>query len=226
MNTKIMIMLGTLFVMTLFSVPSPGNEPISPIQDLGNGHYRIGAIEIDKDAHRFTVPGTTIGLAEEMPIEFLVIAKDGHKGYESLIELDVSAVDFNLACILIGLDAANASHPEYHFDKTEVSGDVVDVHVSWKHEDREKTFKIEQLLRGTADPSDHIWVYTGSFFTPDGAYLATLSGTLIGVVHDPESIIQHQRGLGLGAYGAITYDPDVMPPALTRVTVSVSRRLE
>lgn len=226
MNASMTRVLRAFFVLAVFSTPVAGDEKESAVEDLGNGRYRIGAIEIDKDAQRFTVPGTTIELAEEMPIEFLVIAKGGPKSYEALVELDVSAVEFNLACILIGLDTANASHPKYHFDQTRVTGDVVDVRVSWVRDGREQEFEIERLLRGTAEPGDHVWVYTGSFFTPDGTYMAAMSGTLIGVVHDPESIIQHQNGLGLGQYGMVTYDPDVMPPAGTRVTVSVFRNSE
>ncbi len=226
MNATMTRVLRAFFVLALFSVPVAGDEIVSPVEDLGNGRYRVGAIEIDKDAQRFTVTGTTIGLAENTPVEFLAVAKGGYKSYEALLELDVSAVEFNLACILIGLDTANASHPKFHFDKTIVTGDIVDVRVSWVRDGREQEFEIERLLQGTAEPKDHVWVYTGSFFTPDGTYMATMSGTLIGVVHDPESIIQHQKGMGLGEFGAIAFDPDVMPPAGTRVTVSVFRNPE
>ena len=235
-------LLTALFVLTLFSAPvvsdetaptasnetapTKSDETAPPIEDLGNGHYRIGTIEIDKNAQRFTVPGTTIGLDKNMPIEFLAIAKGGYKSYEALVELDVSAVEFNLACILIGLDSANATHPKYHFDKTRVTGDVVDVRVSWIRDGVEQTYEIERLLRGTAEPKDHVWVYTGSLFAPDGAYMAAMVGTLIGFVHDPESIIQHQKGLGIGEYGAVNYDPEVMPEAGTQVTVSVVRNPE
>jgi hypothetical protein len=146
------------------------------------------------------------------------------KSYEALLELEASAMEFNLACILIGLDTANASHPSHHFDPAPVTGDIVDLRVSWVQDGQQQEFGIERLLGGAADPEGHVWVYTGSVFTPDGRYMAAMSGSLIGFVHDPESIIQHQAGLGLGNYGAITYDPDVMPPALTQVTVSVSRR--
>ena len=223
MNAVMTRGLKLLFVFALISSPVAADESGPQVMDLGNGRYRIGSIEVDKNAQRFTVPGSIIGLAEDMPIEFLVIAKGGHKSYEALIELDVNAVEFNLACILIGLDTENATHPEYHFDQARVTGDVVNVRVSWVLEGHEQSYEIERLLRGTAEPKDHVWVYTGSYFAQDGTYMAAMSGNLIGFVHDPESIIQHQKGLGLGEYGAITLDPDVMPPPLTRVTVSVSR---
>lgn len=224
MNIVAARLLGALFALGLFSLPAAATEPQPPVEDLGDGRYRIGAIEIDKEAQRFSVPGAVIDLAENMPLEFLAVAKGGLKSYEALIELDVSAVEFNLACILIGLDADKATHPKRHFDPDPVTGDVVDVRVSWQRDGQEQAYDIERLLRGTPDAAEHLWVYTGSYFTPKGDYMAKLVGTLIGFVHDPESIIQHQTGLGLGNYGAITYDPDVRPPAGTPVKITVSRR--
>jgi hypothetical protein len=222
MNNSVTRALTAWFAVALFSAPVAGEEPQPLVEDLGNGRYRIGTIEVDKEAQRFTVPGSTLGLAEGMPIEFIAVAKGGYKSYESLIELDASAVEFNLACILIGLDSANASHPKYHFDETPVTGDVVDIQVSWMRDGQEQTLEIERLLEGTAVPEDHVWVYTGSVFTPAGDYMATMVGTLIGFVHDPESVIQHQKGLHVGKYGMIAYDPEVMPPGGTQVTISVS----
>jgi hypothetical protein len=227
MNASIVRALSALLItLPLFTLPAAAEEPQPPVEDLGDGRYRIGAIEIDKNKQRFTAPGAVIGLAERMPVEFLAVAKGGLKSYEALIELDVSAVEFNLACILIGLDGDNATHPKRHFDPDPVRGDVVDVRVSWVHDGEEQSHEIERLLRGTADAGEHVWVYTGSVFTKGGDYMATLAGTLIGFVHDRESIIQHQTGLGIGRYGAVTYDPDVLPPADTQVTVSVFRNSE
>jgi hypothetical protein len=197
------------------------NAPEPQVQDLGGGRYRIGTIEVDKETRKFTVPGTVIALADGAPIEFLAISRGGSKDYESLVELDVSAVEFNLACILIGLDGDKAVRPQRHFDPVEVTGDVVDVRISWLDEEGEREMEIERLLKDTTDAADHVWVYTGSTFLPDERYLAELMGTLIGVVHDPGSIIQHQRGLGLGNYGAVTMDPDTAPPGGTPVKVTV-----
>jgi hypothetical protein len=209
-------------ILLAFSVSlAADNAPEPRVRDLGGGLYRIGSIEVNKEARKFTVPGTIIALADGAPIEYLAISRGGSKNYESLVELDVSAVEFNLACILIGLDKDKAVRPQQHFDPIEVTGDVVDVRISWQSADGKREMEIERLLKDTADPGDHVWVYTGSSFLPDGRYLAEIMGTLIGVVHDPSSIIQHQRGMGLGHYGAVTMDPDTVPPGGTPVTVTV-----
>ena len=157
MNATTSQLLRVFFVLALFSAPVKGDEELSPVENLGNGRYRIGTIEIDKEAQRFTVPGMSILLAEDMPVEFLAVAKGGAKSYEALLELDVSAVEFNLACILIGLDTANASHPSYHFDQNQVTGDIVDLRVSWMRDGREQSIEIERLLQGTDVTEDHVW---------------------------------------------------------------------
>jgi len=213
--------LQIIVLLTMSVSLAAENAPEPQVEDLGGGRYRIGSIEVDKEARRFTVPGTVIALADGAPIEFLAISRGGPKDYESLIELDVSAVEFNLACILIGLDRDKAVRPQQHFDPVEVTGDVVEVRISWQSEEGEREMEIERLLKDTTDAADHVWVYTGSSFVPDGRYLAEIMGTLIGVVHDPGSIIQHQRGLGLGNYGAVTADPDTAPPGGTPVSVTV-----
>jgi len=221
MTTPRLKALQTIALLALSVSLAADNAPEPQVEDLGGSRYRIGTIEVDKEARKFTVPGTVIALADGAPIEFLAISRGGPKDYESLVELDVSAIEFNLACILIGLDRDKAVQPQRHFDPIEVTGDVVNVRVSWQGEDGEREMEIERLLKDTTDAADHVWVYTGSSFLQDGRYLAEIMGTLIGVVHDPGSIIQHQRGLGLGNYGAVTMDPDTAPPGGTQVLVTI-----
>jgi hypothetical protein len=53
-------------------------------------------------------------------------------------------------------------------------------------------------------------------------YLADSSGSLIGFVHDPMTVIEHQLGLGIGAYGSILGNTDILPPIGTRMTLIVT----
>ena len=53
-------------------------------------------------------------------------------------------------------------------------------------------------------------------------YLADSSGSLIGFVHDPMTVIEHQLGLGIGAYGSILGNTDILPPVGTRMTLIVA----
>ena len=193
-------------------------------EDLGGGRYRIGAIVVDKPKGRFSVPGSVIELHQpDSPIEFIAVSKGGMKRYEAIFELDTSAVDFNLACILIGLDAKHAVQPEIHFDTRPSKGDAVNVFVSWEESGKTRRVPASEVLKvtGSAHVPDE-WVYTGSVFAQDGTYMADKVGTLVGFVHDPATIIEHRSGLGLGDYGAVIFNPDVLPPPGTPVTLQVS----
>jgi hypothetical protein len=201
-------------------------QPARPlVEKVAEGQYRIGRIEVDQTAGRFTVPGKV--LRREPPLEFLAVARQGPKGYESLLELDAGARELNVACIVIGLDAEAATLPRHHFDPRLVEGDPVAVRVVWEVDGETREVGAAELLEvGEGAPVADEWVYTGSRFTPDGRYLAEMDGTVIGFVHDGASIIEHRTGLGLGDYGAVRVREGLLPPPGTPVRVTVERRGE
>jgi hypothetical protein len=183
------------------------------IEDLGQGKYRIGKIVVDKAKQLITIPGTMLPYEDNKAIEFLASTKQGYKAYESVVMLDVNAFEFNLACILIGLDAKQSVSPKFHFDPEPVKGDPVSIRVSWEENGKQVEYDILQLLKvGKTKPAGKsVWIYTGSKFINGDVYLAEIDGVLIGLIHDPASIIEHRDGLGLGNWGAISIDPDTAP---------------
>jgi hypothetical protein len=212
---------------------SPGPPPVAPedrvppppdVRDLGGERYGIGAIVVDRKQGLFTVPGRMIENAEQMPIEFIVTANQGQKSYESLIELNADAYQFNIACILIGLVRRPEEQPQRHFDPRPVAGDSVEVTVEWAVDGVARKEPAARLIRigRSGKPRDE-WVYTGSMVLPNGHYLAHLAGALIGFVHDMDSIIQHRTGLGLGNYGSVTVDRNIAPPPGTQVVLTVRK---
>lgn len=201
-----------------------GSQPMPPqpeIRDLGGQRYQVGSIEVNKAERNFAVPGKVI--RSEPPLEFLAVTKGGYKSYESLLELDANAVEFNLACILIGLDAKKAKPASFHFDKEPVAGDKLELWITWESSGKTVRRRAEELLTAAEGQATHEWVYTGSTFTPDGRYLAHMDGTLIGFVHDPASIIEHRVGIGLGAFGTIEARKNVLPPVGTPIRLLVRK---
>jgi len=195
------------------------------VEDLGNQRYRIGRIVINKAENSFSVPGVVLELGSpEDPLEFLAVAKGGFKSYESALMIEANALEFNLACILIGLQDENAVRPQYHFDPAPIQGDPVALWVTWEQDGETVRRPALKLIR-IAEPSaaSEEWVYTGSHFFEDGRYAASITGTLIGFVHDPESIIQHRTGLGLGNYGAAIYNHEKGPSPGTPIILIVER---
>jgi len=226
------IILRLFLSLTLTGVcwaDEPAKKASTPeIRDLGGGHYRIGSIKVDKVKQQFSVPGHVIRLEPaDAPVEFVAVTRDGMKSYESVLEIDASAIEFNLACIMIGLDAKQvAAMPEQHFDPRPVQGNRAGITISWELGGKTRRVKVEDVLQlnGKKPSGTHEWVYTGSRFGPEGDYMAEVSGALIGFVHDMDSIIQHRQGLGIGNYGAIQSNHLVLPPAETRITLHVSRQ--
>jgi len=192
------------------------------IQELGGDRLRVGLIEIDRGKRTFTVPAVVH--LEEGAQEFLVAAQGGYKAYESILEAGATPYEFNLACILIGLDDKHAHDPRYRLDPTRIEGDAVQIWVSWRSGQETRRIPAARLVRDSEN--DHTlpeegWVYTGSAFTPDGQYLAQMDGVLVGFVHDPASIIEHATGFAQTPYGSVVPNTAVAPPKGTRVTLEV-----
>ncbi len=206
------------------SIPAPPEGPEIAIEkpkvvDLGEGRFRVGAILVDKTRKRFEVAATV--LRDAPPLEFLIISKGGYKAYESVIEAEASAFEFNLACILIGLETAPT--PERHFDPEPVDGDPVGVFVEWSDGGKPIRVDAADLLNpesGEVAPAE--WVYTGSSFTPEGRYRAHEDGTLVGFVHDPSSIIEHRTGY-IGGFDTLGTNRELLPALGSKVKVIVER---
>jgi len=192
------------------------------VQELGHGRFRVGLIEVDRNRRRFTVPAVVHQV--EGPQEFILSTQGGYKGYETTLEAGATAYEFNVACLLIGLDPKAAHTPRYHFDPTRTAGDPVAVAVVWREGGKEHRSAAADLVkdRRTNKPLPATgWVYTGSTFTPDGAYMAQMDGVLVGFVHDPAEIITLATGTSQTDYGNLIPNTQALPAKGTRVTVEV-----
>jgi len=209
------------------------------IEKLANGQYRIGSIIVDKSKRIISIPGKTLSENNNKPIEFVATMKNGYKSYESLFMLEVNAFEFNLACILIGLNSEHAVPAEFHFSPKPVLGDAVSIHISWKSDNKTVKYDIVELLefrktksriKNTETKTDTTlsvpseWSYTGSKFVGDNQYLAQMEGVLIGLVHDPASIIEHKAGIGLGNYGLISVKDDIAPPQGQKISIIIQAK--
>ena len=211
-------------------VPVPTNQPGDglmtqkpEVEELGGDRFKIGAITVDRGQRLISVPGWMIPYEAGKPIEFLATMKQGYKAYESVLELDANAFEFNLACILIGLDAEQSSTVEYHFDPRPVEGNRVALQVIWKNRGkRHKRNAVDLLKVGESKPdSPATWVYTGSLFSEENRYLAHVDGVIVGLVHDPASIIEHREGIGLNDWGSIAIDTETAPAGGQEILLEV-----
>jgi hypothetical protein len=217
--------LGIVATGTVWGQAPAGSSPTAApaMQALGRDRYRIGSILVDKKARRLTVAGRMLG--SDRPLEYLAVARGGYKSYESLLELDTTGSEFNLACILLGLDASLTNHPEFQFSPDALKGQRVALEFSWKAgSKRVKATGLQMLLtdaqRGVEKRDD--WVFLGSNMQTDNTFGADISGALVGFVHDPTSVIEHAIGLGIGAYGSVAGNKALLPPKDTAIELTIT----
>jgi hypothetical protein len=204
--------------------PSPYNVPKgpSPIERLGPNTVRVGNITVDTAKKELSVRGV---VNDVTALEFIAVTKGGFKAYESVLELDTNAINFNLALILMGLDAKKAVMPKHPGDPALPSGDLVDIFVEWKDESGLRRVRAEELVyNATAKQtlSNGPWVYTGSVFVEhNNAYMADLEGSLIGFIHSMAPIIESPRPFKAGDYYGHQINPKLNLKAGTEVTMTV-----
>ena len=127
---------------------APGTAaPVGELKPLGSDRYQIGRIVLDKKARRFTVPGRVHVLGK--PLEYLATSPGGMKEYETLLELDASGSEFNLACILLGLERDPNQGPYWQFSKDPLSGPRVELQVAWQDGGKRREVSAAEAL-GTA----------------------------------------------------------------------------
>lgn len=202
---------------------TPRPPPVGDMKPLGKDRYQIGRIVVDKKAGRFTVPGRVHVMGQ--PLEYLVTAPGGMKEYETLLEADATGSEFNLACILLGLERDPRQGPFYQFSEAPLVGPKVLVSIAWQDGGKRRELSAAEALldpKGDVRPESVEWVYTGSLsMPPDGQFAADITGTLIGFVHDGNSIIETVLGLGIGAYGSVSGNAALLPPVGSSIELIV-----
>jgi hypothetical protein len=195
---------------------------VGPIKPLGQERYQIGRIVVDKRSHRFAVPGRVQAL--DKPLEYLATSPGGRKAYEALLELDASGSEFNLACILIGLERDPKLAPSKPPDVANVVGQRVAMSVAWTQEGQRRQVTAAEALfnaEARAKVESVEWVYTGSFTSLDGSrFAADFTGTLISFIRDPTGIIEAVSGIGVGPYGSMRGSA-MLPPEGSAVELIV-----
>lgn len=201
----------------------PGVPPPPPnlIERLGEHLFRIGQIRVDTAKREVVVPGL---VNDAHVLEFVASTKGGFKAYESALALDTGGIPFNAALLLIGLDKTHARVPIRHFDPTAPAGDPVEIWVEWSASGQTRRERVEELmfdLRTRHPIPSGPWVYTGSTFTPDNAYLADIDGVLIGFVHSPAPVIENPRAGAVDGYGSVIFNPNLglLPGMAVTLTV-------
>jgi len=204
--------------------PAPRLGELKP---LGNDRFQVGRIVVDKRAARFTVPGRVLVLGK--PLEYLATSPGGMKAYEAMLEVDASGSEFNLACILVGLER-DPKQPDWrNFRQSRLTGRPIGLFIAWGEGDKRRQITAaEGLLNPEAGvkPETVQWVYTGSPASEargGGIFAADETGTLISFIHDANTVLDSSFTIGVGAYGSVRGSA-LMPPEGTAIELIVDAR--
>lgn len=205
----------------LAQAPAPRLGELKP---LGNDRFQVGRIVVDKRAARFTVPGRVLVLGK--PLEYLATSPGGMKAYEAMLELNASGSEFNLACILLGMER-DPKQPDWrNFRQSRLTGRPIGLFIAWGEGDKRRQITAaEGLLNPEAGvkPETVQWVYTGSPASEargGGIFAADETGTLISFIHDANTVMDSSFTIGVGAYGSVRGSA-LMPPEGTAIELIV-----
>jgi hypothetical protein len=192
-----------------------------PVERLGRNLVRVGNVRADLSKREVTVNGT---INDVTVLEFLANTPNGLKAYESAFTLETTAVNFNIAMILIGLEAPSLTVNDIDRDKP-LQGDPVEIWVE-VHEGRSvKRVRAEDILFNKITKQTLArgpWIYTGSAFNRDyNSYAAELDGILIGLWRVSLPIIESPRPRPRGSYTDNILNPALKLKPGTPVTVVV-----
>lgn len=199
-------------------------DPRTAVTQLSATTFAMGQVRIDVAKREVSVPGH---LNDVATLEFVANSMSGAKAYESAVTLDTTAVVFNAALLLIGLDPARSRVPTQQFDPVPPKGDPVELTVTLTTSGKERRMPIEDLIfdsRTKTTLPQGPWVYTGSTFVQNGAqkqFLAELDGVLIGLMHGPQALIDNPRSHATGAFGFIMLNPGLGLLKNARLTLTV-----
>ena len=179
----------------------PPPSVVGAVKSLGQERYQIGRIVVDKRLHRFTVPGRVHAL--DKPLEYLATSPGGRKAYEALLELDASGSEFNLACILIGLERDPKVGCQQAARRGQ-RGRPASCHVGglvagWPAAPGNGSRGIVQCRRQDEDRIGRMGLHRArSHRSTARRFAADFTGTLITFIKDPTGLIEAVSGVGVG----------------------------
>jgi hypothetical protein len=215
-----------LLFAALFTSAHAGNAPL--VRELAPELFEIGAVRLDKQARTVSFPAQ-VNMRDGL-VEYLLVTETG-KSHESLFTSKAEPYHIQIALLLLGAKApAQAPGPApdqldaaYLKSAPALSGEPVELSVSWTDNERRQNFAVEDLLYNTetkAPMKRGPWIYTGSLVS-NGSFLAQVEGSIVALVTDPAALINNPRP---GRENDQVWIPrkESVPPAGTAVQFTIT----
>lgn len=156
-------------------------QKVGEVEELGEGRYRIGLIEVDARKRTLTIPAV-LNMREEV-VEYLLVTEKG-KTHESVLSTKATPARIHLAALLLGIKGPDPS------------ARALDGYIEWQGNGVARKEPLHRLLQvGTGGETERVafpqgaWVYTGSRETPEKGLSASGTGSIISLIDDPDALV-------------------------------------
>ena len=194
------MLVEAMFLSLLLACSAKDLPAAAGLPNESGESFTVGKITVDKRARTVRCPAT-VNMAEGV-LEYLLVTDKG-KTHESLLATSVSPYQLNIAMLLLGArptpEIANLP-PDQLTASTlksapELTGDNVDVFISWKDGGDSQQVRAEEWIDNLAAKAPMTagpWIYTGSAIYQK-RFLAQEEGSIVAMVTDPAALINNPR---------------------------------
>ncbi|MDB6028368.1 MAG: hypothetical protein JWM68_4591 [Verrucomicrobiales bacterium] len=162
------------------------------ITKIDAGIFQIGKVRLDKNKRTVSFPASVN--MREGNIEYLLVHTTG-KVHESLFKTETEPYHLKVAMLLLGAKGGVVKTKTPEKKTSEISGDRVDLFVTWKTNETEMKFRAEDLVMDVetkATAARGNWIYNGSRII-DGTFLAQRDGSFVSTIADPDALVNNPR---------------------------------
>ena len=237
-RNALQLLCSILFAAALSQICSAAEiNTNTPLRDLGDGRFQIGAVVVDSKLKSITFPAA-VNMTTGM-VEYVLVTTTG-KVHESLLSTQAEPFHIHTAMLLLGVRQATNSATAPFFDaKQKIPGPRIRIDLTIPGPEL-KTVPVQTFLafassRTQVKTSDiPTWIYNGSRFsesTPTGppstdppsnssrTFLAQREGSIVSLIADPAALVNNARPDRENDELWILHTPAV-PPMGTAVQVS------
>jgi hypothetical protein len=213
-NWRGFLVSGALLVTIRAADPAPPANAVTNllgtnlVRAVAPGLLELGLVRLNQQERSVTFPAelnTNDGL-----LEYLLVTTSG-KTHESLLRTRADPLHIQLSLLLLNGKPGEFQIPKSitsqaaQGDKGELtpindpspvklSGDPVQIEISWEHEGKKQVYAAEGLLMNanTKLPiSNPKWIFNGSR-SVEGKFMGQVTGSIISLITDPDAIVNNQ----------------------------------
>jgi hypothetical protein len=194
---------------------------IPPVKLVSPGVFDIGGVQIRKKEQEVSFP-CRVNMNRGL-LEYVIVGRMG-KLHESLLVTDVEPFSVNIALLLMGLEGTSRPLAGQGDPRTP-EGDKVEIWLQWNDGGQDRRARIEEWVamgRELNPMPKTNWIFTGSFTTPNGLFMAQVERSIAAIYHDPAALIDNP--LQEGASDKVWFANEAKaPPPGSEVTVTIKK---